>query len=73
VQPARRAADPVRHPIGAKRICTDTNYDATGINTTDTHYGLDTIGLATGFDAMTGTLAKIDIRGREGLRLGARA
>ena len=80
---------PNDHPIGTKRICTDTNYfqtfnraqrvrwsvcaarrsspiDATGINTTDAHYDLDTIVLATGFDAMTGALAKIDIVGRGG-------
>jgi len=79
---------PNDHPIGTKRICTDSNYfqtfnqphvklvsvrqtpivsvDATGINTTDAHYDLDAIVLATGFDAMTGALAKIDIVGREG-------
>ncbi|MGV0778246.1 flavin-containing monooxygenase [Mycolicibacterium elephantis] len=82
---------PNDHPIGTKRICTDTNYfqtfnkphvslvsvrktpivsvDADGINTTDTHYDVDAIVLATGFDAMTGALAKIDIVGREGERL----
>ena len=82
---------PDDHPIGTKRICTDTNYfqtfnkphvelvsvrktpiesiDATGINTTDAHYDLDVIVLATGFDAMTGALAKIDIVGRGGQRL----
>lgn len=79
---------PNDHPIGTKRICTDTNYfqtfnkphvelvsvrktpiesiDAAGINTTDAHYDVDTIVLATGFDAMTGALAKIDIVGRGG-------
>ena len=79
---------PDDHPIGTKRICTDTNYfqtfnrpnvklvsvrktpiesiDATGINTSDAHYDLDAIVLATGFDAMTGALAKIDIVGRGG-------
>ncbi len=79
---------PNDHPIGTKRICTDTNYfqtfnkphvklvsvrntpiesiDATGINTTDAHYDVDTIVLATGFDAMTGALAKLDIVGRGG-------
>lgn len=41
--------------------------DATGINITDTYHNLDMIVLATGFDAVTGTLAKIDIRGRDGL------
>jgi cation diffusion facilitator CzcD-associated flavoprotein CzcO len=82
---------PTDHPIGTKRICTDTNYfqtfnkphvklvcvrktpiesiDPTGINTIDTHYDLDAIVLATGFDAMTGALAKIDIAGRGGERL----
>jgi cyclohexanone monooxygenase len=82
---------PNDHPIGTKRICTDTNYfqtfnrpnvklvsvrntpiesiDPTGINTTDAHYDVDMIVLATGFDAMTGALAKIDIVGRAGKRL----
>jgi cation diffusion facilitator CzcD-associated flavoprotein CzcO len=82
---------PTDHPIGTKRICTDTNYfqtfnkphvnlvsvrktpiesiDATGINTSDAHYDIDAIVLATGFDAMTGALAKIDIVGRCGQRL----
>jgi cation diffusion facilitator CzcD-associated flavoprotein CzcO len=82
---------PNDHPIGTKRICTDTNYfqtfnrpnvklvsvrntpiesiDPTGINTTDAHYNADMIVLATGFDAMTGALAKIDIVGRAGRRL----
>ena len=79
---------PDDHPIGTKRICTDSNYfqtfnrsnvelisvrktpiesiDVTGINTTDAHYDLDMIVLATGFDAMTGALSKIDIVGRSG-------
>lgn len=82
---------PNDHPIGTKRICTDSNYfetfnkpnvtlvsvrrtpvqsvDRTGINTTDAHYDLDMIVLATGFDALTGALAKIDIVGRNGVRL----
>jgi cation diffusion facilitator CzcD-associated flavoprotein CzcO len=82
---------PDDHPIGTKRICTDSNYfqtfnrsnvklvsvrktpitsiDETGINTSDAHYEIDTLVLATGFDAMTGTLAKIDIVGRGGQRL----
>ncbi|MEX7474444.1 flavin-containing monooxygenase [Mycobacterium adipatum] len=82
---------PNDHPIGTKRICTDTNYfqtynrpnvtlvsvrqtpiesiDATGINTTADHFDVDAIVLATGFDAMTGTLAKIDIVGRNGGKL----
>ncbi len=82
---------PADHPIGTKRICTDSNYfqtfnrpnvklisvrntpiesiDATGINTTEDHYDVDTIVLATGFDAMTGALGKIDIVGRDGKTL----
>jgi cation diffusion facilitator CzcD-associated flavoprotein CzcO len=36
----------------------------TGIRTTDAEYELDTIVFATGFDAMTGALMNIDIRGR---------
>ncbi len=82
---------PNDHPIGTKRICTDTNYfqtfnrpnvklisvrqtpitaiDATGIQTTDAHYDVDVLVLATGFDAMTGALNKIDIRGRGGEKL----
>ena len=82
---------PNDHPIGTKRICTDSNYfqtfnrsnvslisvratpiesvDAAGINTTDAHYDLDAIVLATGFDALTGALAKIDIVGRDGAML----
>lgn len=87
---------PTDHPIGTKRICTDSNYfqtfnranvslisvratpiesvDATGINTagidnTEVHYDVDMIVLATGFDAMTGALGKIDIVGRHGTAL----
>jgi cation diffusion facilitator CzcD-associated flavoprotein CzcO len=82
---------PDDHPIGTKRICTDTNYfqtfnephvklvsvrktpiesvDPAGINTSDAHYDLDAIVLATGFDALTGALAKIDIAGRGGRTL----
>jgi cation diffusion facilitator CzcD-associated flavoprotein CzcO len=84
---------PNDHPIGTKRICTDSNYfqtfnrpnvslvsvrvtpiefvDATGINTSDAHYDLDTIVFATGFDAMTGALGRIDIVGRDGATLRA--
>ncbi|HUE60925.1 MAG TPA: NAD(P)/FAD-dependent oxidoreductase, partial [Acidimicrobiales bacterium] len=42
---------------------------ATGIRTTERDYPLDVIVFATGFDAMTGSLLKIDIRGRNGLTL----
>ncbi|AMV48330.1 flavin-containing monooxygenase [Paraburkholderia caribensis] len=40
-----------------------------GIRTADTEYPLDIIVFATGFDAMTGSLLKIDIRGRNGRTL----
>jgi cation diffusion facilitator CzcD-associated flavoprotein CzcO len=82
---------PNDHPIGTKRICTDTNYfqtfnrpnvklvsvrntpiesiTPTGIDTTDAHYDVDIIVFATGFDAMTGALGKIDIVGRGSRRL----
>jgi cation diffusion facilitator CzcD-associated flavoprotein CzcO len=82
---------PDDHPIGTKRICTDSHYfqtfnrdnvtlvsvrtspiisiDKTGINTSDAHYDIDALVLATGFDAMTGALAKIDIVGRGGQKL----
>jgi cyclohexanone monooxygenase len=40
-----------------------------GVKTSATSYELDSIVFATGFDAMTGALANIDIRGREGLAL----
>ncbi len=82
---------PNDHPIGTKRICTDSNYfqtfnrsnvslvsvrvtpiqsvDASGISTSETHYDLDAIVLATGFDALTGALAQIDIVGRDGTTL----
>ena len=38
----------------------------TGLRTQDAEYKLDTIVFATGFDAMTGALFKIDIRGKNG-------
>src|SRR5690606_7877464 len=41
----------------------------TGIRTEDERYDLDVIIFATGFDAVTGSLLKIDIRGRDGLPL----
>lgn len=41
----------------------------TGIRTEDAEYALDTLVFATGFDAMTGSLLKIDIRGAGGQRL----
>jgi cation diffusion facilitator CzcD-associated flavoprotein CzcO len=41
----------------------------TGIKTRNAEHELDIIVFATGYDAMTGTLLKIDIRGRDGLTL----
>jgi cation diffusion facilitator CzcD-associated flavoprotein CzcO/acetyl esterase/lipase len=41
----------------------------TGIKTRDAHYELDLIVFATGFDAITGALLEIDIRGRAGQTL----
>ena len=40
-----------------------------GIRTTGEDFAFDAIVLATGFDAMTGALDRIDIRGRNGVRL----
>ncbi len=40
-----------------------------GIRTRDAEYPLDIIVFATGFDAMTGALLRMDIRGRDGLSL----
>jgi cyclohexanone monooxygenase len=42
------------------------------VRTTAGDYQLDALVLATGFDAMTGSVAKIDIRGRDGLTLNAK-
>ena len=44
-------------------------FTATGIRTTNADYPLDTVVFATGFDAMTGALERIDIRGIDGLVL----
>lgn len=41
----------------------------TGIRTQTDHYELDSIVFATGFDAMTGALLEMDIRGRDEIRL----
>ncbi len=41
----------------------------TGVRTTDREFELDLIVYATGFDAITGSLDRIDIRGRGGQRL----
>jgi cyclohexanone monooxygenase len=42
---------------------------ARGVRTTTAEYDLDDLVFATGFDAMTGALAKVDIRGRAGRTL----
>ncbi|MEU7513933.1 NAD(P)/FAD-dependent oxidoreductase [Streptomyces sp. NPDC042898] len=83
---------PTDHPIGTKRIVTDSHYyetfnrddvdlvslrenaiervDAGGIVLADgARVDLDAIVFATGFDAMTGAIDRIDIRGRAGRRL----
>jgi len=42
---------------------------ADGISTRTTHYSVDAIVCATGYDSMTGALTRIDIRGRSGQSL----
>jgi len=42
---------------------------ATGLRTSETEYELDILIFATGFDAMTGALRNIDVRGRAGFSL----
>jgi cation diffusion facilitator CzcD-associated flavoprotein CzcO len=42
----------------------------TGIRTEERHYELDTIIFATGFDAVTGPFLRLNLTGRDGLRLG---
>ena len=44
-------------------------FTPTGLRAGGVDYALDAIVLATGFDAMTGAVARIDIRGRDGLTL----
>lgn len=46
-----------------------TSITATGIATRDQDFGFDAIVFATGFDAMTGALLAVDIRGSNGLSL----
>ncbi|MBE2997906.1 NAD(P)/FAD-dependent oxidoreductase [Nocardiopsis sp. HNM0947] len=82
---------PKDHPIGAKRICTDSGYYAAfnrdhvhlvnlrrepltrvtpdGVATDRAHYDLDVLVFATGFDALTGTLGRMDVRGPGGATL----
>ncbi|SON59284.1 Phenylacetone monooxygenase [Mycobacterium simulans] len=82
---------PTSYPIGAKRLCLDTDYYATfnlphvrlvnlqnqplvgvtqnGIDTVGESFEFDAIVFATGFDAITGAVAAVDIVGRDGLAL----
>jgi len=46
-----------------------TEITPTGIRCGDDHHDLDVLIFATGFDAMTGSLLRVDIRGRGGRRL----
>ncbi|ANY22256.1 flavin-containing monooxygenase [Gordonia terrae] len=82
---------PTDHPIGTKRIVTDSGYfetfnrdnvtlvnlretpieqiEPTGVRTSAQSFELDMLIFATGFDAMTGSLSRIDVRGRRGRAL----
>ncbi len=51
------------------RSASITEITGAGIRTADAEYPVDVIVFATGFDAMTGSLLKMDIRGRDGLTL----
>lgn len=44
----------------------------TGLRTSDREFAFDALVFATGFDAMTGALTSVDIRGRDGVRLAER-
>ncbi|MGW4119597.1 flavin-containing monooxygenase [Nocardia sp. NPDC004711] len=46
-----------------------TEITETGVRTTEASYDLDVLIFATGFDAMTGSLSQIEIRGRGGRQL----
>ena len=56
-----RLVDLRREPIRA--------IDATGVATAERHYDVDAIVYATGFDAMTGALTAVDVRGADGAPL----
>ncbi len=51
------------------RVTPITEITPSGVQTTAAHYDVDIIVFATGFDAMTGSLLKMDIRGRDGCTL----
>ena len=83
---------PTGYPLGAKRICVDSDYfetfnrqnvelvdlrerpieriTADGIAVVGGEFKLDALVFATGFDAMTGALLRMDITGVGGLALG---
>ncbi|KGI68016.1 alpha/beta hydrolase fold domain-containing protein [Mycolicibacterium rufum] len=83
---------PSGYPIGAKRVCLDTDYFATfnrdnvrlvdlrrdplrsvtetGIDTLSESFNVDAIVFATGFDAVTGAVLSVDVKGRDGRTLG---
>ena len=86
-----RSLMPSEYPIGAKRLCLNTDFYETfnrpnvslvdlrrdpieeivpdGIKTRNAHHSLDVLVLATGFDAITGPILRIDIRGVDGASL----
>jgi cation diffusion facilitator CzcD-associated flavoprotein CzcO len=45
------------------------HFDATGVVVDGVHHDLDLVALATGFDAVTGAITRIDITGRDGLTM----
>ena len=60
-RPNVRLVDVSEHPIDA--------ITPTGLTTNGRDYAFDALVLATGFDAMTGTLMRLDLRGRGGLTI----
>ncbi|MEZ2391813.1 flavin-containing monooxygenase [bacterium RCC_150] len=82
---------PKEFPLGAKRVCVDSDYYATfnrenvtlkdvkgdpivritpaGVRTQNEEIELDVLVFATGFDALTGSLDRIHITGRDGATL----
>ena len=60
-RPNVKLVDISQHPID--------EITATGLRTGGKDYEFDAIVLATGFDAITGTLMRMDLRGRNGLRI----
>ena len=60
-RPNVRLVDVSEHPID--------EVTPTGLKTNGRTYSFDALVLATGFDAMTGTLMRLDLRGRDGLSI----